>query len=125
MTVSETFFSLEVGDMQRATAFYVDALGATVKFTSPTWSSLFIAGVRIGLFLDPARPAQPGALQSGPGRAQGKTGLHFVVAGLAATCAEIQRAGGKIVEPAREVAPGVVIAEVSDPEGNRFTLRSE
>src|SRR5207237_1751624 len=111
-TVSETFFSLEVGDMQRATAFYVDALGATVKFTSPTWSSLFIAGVRIGLFANAER-------------AQGKTGLHFVVSGLAATCAEIERAGGKVVEPAREVAPGIVIAEVSDPEGNRFTLRSE
>jgi hypothetical protein len=32
-TPSETFFSIEVHDMQRATAFYVAALGADVALS--------------------------------------------------------------------------------------------
>ncbi len=49
--VTETFFAVEVEDMQRAIAFYVSALGATVMFSSAGWSSLRIAGVRVGLAL--------------------------------------------------------------------------
>lgn len=110
MTVSETFFSIEVDDMQRATAFYVGALGATVAFGSPIWSSLRIAGVRIGLFLHPHGP-------------RGRVGLHFVVADLAATCAAIERAGGRVLGGPIEVAPGVVTVEVEDTERNGFALR--
>ena len=66
MTVTETFFSVGVGDMQRATAFYVQALGANVMFSSPGWSSLRIAGVRMALHLDPAHGG-------------GRMGLHFAV----------------------------------------------
>jgi len=109
MTVVETFFSLEVTDMQRATDFYVAALGATVSFASPLWSSLHIAGVRLGLFLHP--PHTPT-----------KIGLHFVVADLASTCAAIARASGRIGPPA-EVAPGIVLVDATDTEGNTFTLR--
>jgi predicted enzyme related to lactoylglutathione lyase len=109
MTVSETFVSIEVHDMGRATAFYVAALGAIVKFPSPGWTSLIIAGVRIGLFLHPSGTA-------------GRTGLHFSVGDLAEACAEVERAGGRVVAAASEVAPGVVIAEASDTEGNSFTL---
>jgi hypothetical protein len=49
MIVTETFMSVEVNDMQRATPFYVNALGATVMFAWPSWSSLRIAGVRLRL----------------------------------------------------------------------------
>jgi predicted enzyme related to lactoylglutathione lyase len=107
--VAETFFSVEVGDMSRATAFYAAALEATVAFTSPAWSSLRIAGVRVGL----AAVAHP---------AGGKTGLHFAVSDLTAARADVERAGGRVVAAAVEVAPGVVIAEVADTEGNVFTL---
>jgi predicted enzyme related to lactoylglutathione lyase len=109
MTVTETFFSVEVSDMQRATAFYVEALGATVLFASPGWSSLRIAGVRLGLSFAP----EP---------MESKVGLHFVVSDLAAARADIERAGGCIVVPSMEVAPGVVLADVTDTEGNTFTL---
>lgn len=112
MTVTETFFTVAVHDMERATAFYVRALGAVVTHGSPAWSSLHIAGVRIGLFLHPEHAA-------------GKTGLHFAVGDLAVTCADIERAGGRIVGPSVEVAPGVVIADVADTEGNVFTLRRD
>jgi len=110
MTVTETFFSVGVVDMRRATAFYVDALGATVAFASPGWSSLRIAGVRLGLALDPQH-------------APVKTGLHFAVSGLAAACADVERAGGRVAAAEIEVAPGVIVAQVMDTEANTFTLR--
>jgi len=109
MIVTETFMSIEVNDMQRATAFYVNALGATVMFASPSWSSLRIAGVRLGLF-----HAQ---------HAEVRVGLHFSVSDLAEACAGVERAGGRIIVASTEVAPGVVVADVSDTEGNVFALR--
>jgi predicted enzyme related to lactoylglutathione lyase len=110
MIVEETFFSLEVRDMERATRFYVDSLGATVAFATPGWTSIHIAGVRIGLFLHPEKVDQ-------------KTGLHFTVRDIAAVSAGIVSAGGKMVIEAREVGPDVVIADLTDTEGNGFALR--
>jgi predicted enzyme related to lactoylglutathione lyase len=109
MTVLETFFSVEATDMGRATAFYVQALGATVAFTSPQWTSLHIAGVRVGLALDPRHsPAS--------------VGLHFVVDDLAAARSAVERAGGRVVTASVEVVPGTVISDVEDTEGNTFSL---
>jgi predicted enzyme related to lactoylglutathione lyase len=110
VTVTETFFSVEVGDMRRAARFYVDALGASVVFESANWSSLRIAGVRLGLFLNPEHTV-------------GNVGLHFVVSDLVAARAAVERSGGRIAASSVEVAPGVVIAQVTDTEGNIFTLR--
>lgn len=107
--VQETFLSIEVHDMQRAIGFYAAALGASEMFVSPRWSSLRVAGVRLGLF---HHPGHPGA----------RAGLHFVVSDLPATRAEIERAGGRVGPPV-EVAPGVVTHDASDTEGNTFTLR--
>lgn len=110
MAVTETFFSIEVSDMRRATEFYASALGATVSFASPTWTSLHVAGVRLGLFHHPRQ-------------VRGKLGLHFAVDDLLATCADVERGGGRILGNHIEVAPGVVTVEVADTEGNVFTLR--
>jgi predicted enzyme related to lactoylglutathione lyase len=109
--VSETFFSINVQDMGRATLFYENALGAVKKWSSPRWSSLEIAGVRIGLFSNAEHKGS-------------RIGLHFVVTDLAAACASVEREGGKIVTSASEVAPGVLVAEVADSEGNVFSLQS-
>lgn len=95
--------------MQRAIAFYQSALGATVMFSSAGWSSLRIAGVRVGLALSSERMAST-------------VGLHFAVSDLAIARAEVERAGGCIVSSAVEVAPGVVIVRCDDTEGNTFTL---
>jgi predicted enzyme related to lactoylglutathione lyase len=111
VTVTEMFVSIHVADMQRATAFYVDAFGANVSFPSPTWSSLKIAGVRLGLFHHAEHPG-------------GRTGLHLVVDDLAAALTAVERAGGRIVVAPIEVAAGVVIAEVVDSEANLVTLRA-
>src|SRR5687768_11533118 len=106
MRVQETFFSVYVRDMQRAATFYKKALGATVDFISPTWSSLVIAGVRVSLVL---REHEPSPI-----------GIHFIVDDVALACAAVMRAGGEIA-PAVEASHGVVMAEVSDTEGNTFT----
>lgn len=108
--VAETFLSLVVADMDRATTFYSRSLGATTVWASPRWSSIRIAGVRIGLFADSAHGG-------------GRVGLHFAVNDLAAACSSVERAGGKIVSSGSQVAPGVVVAEVSDTEGNIFSLQ--
>jgi predicted enzyme related to lactoylglutathione lyase len=107
--VLETFFSVLVADMQRATTFYCDALGATVSFAAPGWTSLHLAGVRVGLALV-------------PGHAGARTGLHFAVADLAAARAAVLAAGGRVLAAELEPAPGVVIAEMADPDGNSFVL---
>jgi predicted enzyme related to lactoylglutathione lyase len=108
--VTETFFSLQVEDMGRATAFYVDVFGAEARFATAQWSSLFVAQGRIGLFLN-------------PGFAAGRTGLHFVVDDLERACDDVARRGGAVVTPPTEVAPGVVVADVRDTEGNVLSLR--
>jgi predicted enzyme related to lactoylglutathione lyase len=108
VNVIEVFFGVEVTDMDRAKAFYANALGATVAFTSPGWSSLHIAGVRIGLALNPMHAA-------------GRIGLHFAVSDLAVARSAVERAGGRIGE-AVQVAPGVIVADVTDTEGNTFTI---
>ena len=108
-SVVETFVSIEVNDMDRAVAFYTGALGATASFTSPMWSSLHVAGVRIGLFRHDHAPC--------------RTGLHFVVDDLEVAHIAIERAGGKIAVAASEVAPGVVVSDAVDTEGNTFALR--
>jgi predicted enzyme related to lactoylglutathione lyase len=107
--VVETFVSVPVSDMRRATAFYVGALGAVVAHASPGWSSLTIAGVRVGLAFSSEHPGGP-------------TGLHFAVRDLAEARAEVERAGGQVVRAAIEVAPGVIVSEVTDSEGNELTL---
>jgi predicted enzyme related to lactoylglutathione lyase len=67
MKVRETFLSIPVADMERARRFYVGAFDASVQYESPVWSSLRIAGVRLGL-------------NASPHDAGSRTGLHFVVA---------------------------------------------
>jgi predicted enzyme related to lactoylglutathione lyase len=107
--VTETFVSVSVADMRRATDFLKAALGATSSFSSPNWSSLHVAGTRIGLALV-------------PGHAGGPTGLHFAVPDLDEAQAAVERAGGQLVEHPVEVAPGVIVSKVEDTEGNTFAL---
>ena len=108
MRVQELFVSVYVSDMERATAFYERALGATVDYASPTWSSLILAGIRVSLELRKGESSS--------------VGMNFIVDDLALACAAVARAGGEI-EPAVETSGGTVIAEVLDTEGNALTLR--
>jgi predicted enzyme related to lactoylglutathione lyase len=107
-TPIETFFSVDVANMERATTFYVAAFGAAVVFASPQWTSLHLAGVRVALSLAPQHRGD-------------RVGLHFVVRDLPGACADVERAGGRAAAPI-EVAPGVITAEATDSEDNNFTL---
>jgi predicted enzyme related to lactoylglutathione lyase len=111
-TVTETFFAIEVADIHRATAFYRRALGAEILFESARWTSIRLAGVRLGLALV-------------PGHTGGRNGLHLAVTDLPAAREAITAAGGVATAAPVEVAPGVVIVEVGDTEGNRFILRTD
>jgi predicted enzyme related to lactoylglutathione lyase len=107
--VTETFFALEVADMARASAFYQTVFGATVRFASAVWTSLDVAGVRIGL-----APSE---------RAGASSGLHFAVTDLAEACRDVERGGGRVLRAREEVAPGITLASIADTEGNAVTLR--
>src|ERR671919_1638099 len=109
MKVRETFLSIPVADTARARRFYVSAFDASVQYESPGWSSLRIAGVRLGL-------------NASPHDAGSRTGLPFVVDDLAFACEAIFSAGGEVVAHPSEVQPGVVLADVADTEGNILTL---
>lgn len=87
----------------------VDAFGAEVMYAATVWTSLRIAGVRVGLALQPDLTPT-------------SVGLYFAVGDLDAARADVERAGGKIGAPV-EVAPGVFVAEVTDTEGNTLSLR--
>jgi predicted enzyme related to lactoylglutathione lyase len=118
VVVSETFVSVVVADMKRATAFYVDTFGATASFATPVWTSTHVAGVRIGLAHDPKRSHTDLTASD-----LVRTGIHFAVDSLESALAAVVENGGRVVVDPMEVAPGVVIADVADTEGNILTLR--
>ena len=46
------------------------------------------------------------------------------VADVAASCADVERLGGKVMVPASTIPTGLVYAHVTDPAGNHFGLFS-
>ena len=51
------------------------------------------------------------------------TGLSFEVDDIDEACREIEAAGGSIVHPPRDGGiPGLRLADVADPDGNRIQL---
>jgi lactoylglutathione lyase len=104
------YFIVYVADMERATRFYTDVFEAEVRFASPHWSSLMIAGVSVGL--------HPGA--EGDRR---EIGLGVDVDDLDAACEAIAAAGGRVVKrPEYRATERITIGTVADTEGNEFTI---
>ena len=108
---SGAYFVVYVADMDRATKFYEETFGAMVNFRSPEWTSLRIAGVDIGL-------------HSGADTERRKIGLGFDVDDIEGACKAVAAAGGVIVKPPEHKPEegGITLAEVSDTEGNLFSL---
>jgi predicted enzyme related to lactoylglutathione lyase len=106
-----TYFIVYVADMERATRFYTDVFNAQVRFGSPHWSSLEIAGSTVGL--------HPGA--TGERR---ETGLGFDVDDIDAACEAVIGAGGNILKaPEHKPDEGdITLATIADTEGNELTL---
>ena len=110
MAVVGTYFVVYVTDMDRATAFYQNAFGADVKFASPHWTSLTIAGVQMGLHY--ADPEDVGPI-----------GLGFDIDDMDAACQAVESAGGRVVKaPEARPEEGITIATVADTEGNEFSV---
>jgi predicted enzyme related to lactoylglutathione lyase len=110
MTVLEVKFMVMAADMERATAFYRDTIGLTVKFSSPYWTELTFGDAVV-------------ALHGGGEGAEQETGLGFVVDDIHAACQQLVAGGGRVVmDPEAREQEGIMLASVADPEGNLFSL---
>jgi lactoylglutathione lyase len=89
MNITKTYFMVPVQDMDRALAFYRDALGITLRFSSPGWTELAWRDATIALHL-------------GGTAAEREGWLGFEVDDLDAAVAEIEAAGGRGANPPKE-----------------------
>ena len=110
MKTTKVLYMLWVTDMDRAVIFYRDAVGLNVHTQSPNWSELTLGDSTV-------------ALHQGTNDTFRMTGLSFEVDDIDEACREIETAGGAIVHPPRDGGiPGLRLAEVTDPDGNRIQL---
>lgn len=110
VAITKTYFMLMVGDMERATRFYHDALGLEVRSASSAWTELVAADATI-------------ALHHGRDGTPADSGLGFEVDNIDAACRAVSDAGGAILRPPEvRREEGITLAMVEDTEGNRFSL---
>ncbi len=109
MPVFAAYTLVFVRDMQRAVAFYRDALGMAVRFTTPAWSELEIAGATVAL-----HSGREGGAQEIP--------LGFKVLNIDAVANAVVGAGGFIHAPKRQAQGEPAIIKAGDPDGNVFFL---
>jgi predicted enzyme related to lactoylglutathione lyase len=99
-----------VSDVATATAMYAALLGMPPQTESSYYVGFEAAGQHIGLV--------PGG---GP---QGMTSpvAYWHVSDIEAKLAEVTAAGATVMDPARDVGGGRLVATVSDPDGNVLGL---
>ncbi|HEV3226630.1 MAG TPA: VOC family protein [Acidimicrobiales bacterium] len=124
MGVQLTKDSIDLGivtnEPEKSLAFYRDLLGFTDLGQTPmpggTMQRLGCGSSVIKLVTTkkPTGPAPGGGIQG----AQGYRYWTISVSNLAELVAQCEGAGVKVVVPITELAPGVVIAIVEDPDGN-------
>lgn len=108
--VKETKFILNVKNMDRALKFYQDAMGLEVKMSSPHWSEM-----RLGTAIV--------ALHGGGSGDFCPTGLSFTVDNIEQALQHISNNGGAVRSgPEDRSAEGIILADVTDPEGNGFMV---
>jgi glyoxylase I family protein len=111
-----------VRDLDAMLAFYRDRLGLWEEGTNPvpgggTMHRLWAGESMIKI----VAPDPPPPVDGVPGGLRAATGLRyftFTIEDLDATMAALETAGTPVVRPITEMAPGVRIALVEDPEGN-------
>jgi predicted enzyme related to lactoylglutathione lyase len=109
MPVFAAYTLVFVHNMDRALAFYRDALGLEVKMATPAWSELEMSGATI-------------ALHAGRDPGERETPLGFKVLNIDAVANAIVGAGGFIHAPKRQAAGEPAIMKAGDTEGNIFFL---
>lgn len=112
MTVTRTYFMLDVSDMARALAFYREVLGpVVVRHESDSWSELKIGETTV-------------ALHATPNPSPKFTALAVEVENLLAGYEAVLACGGQVVHGPVTEPNGNLSYEVADTEGNTFTLAS-
>lgn len=111
MDISAIRYMLMVHDMDRAVAFYTDTLGFQAGYTSEMWTELSRGGAGLALH---------GGADEGELR---ETGVCISVADLQAACREVVAGGGRVTrDPERRPGEPIMLATVSDTEGNVLSL---
>jgi len=111
---------IPVSDVDRAKAFYADALGCTVDVDVQP-----VEGVRVVQVTPPGSACSIGfgtglpVYAAAPGSVRG---LHLVVADIEAARADLLGRGVD-VGPVADVGGGVLYAGFEDPDGNSLTLQ--
>jgi predicted enzyme related to lactoylglutathione lyase len=109
MKPTSMYFMIEVSDMDRAVAFYRDAIGLEVKLHTPYWSSLSLGDATLGL-----HPGRAGDEQRDVG-----LGIDVPEAQVELNYQQLEAAGATIVEPVvKKPTEGIWLGRVADPEGN-------
>jgi predicted enzyme related to lactoylglutathione lyase len=109
MEITEAMVMLMAEDMDRAVAFWRDAVGLEVRMTSPQWSELLAGATVIALH--------------GGGGSSSIAQLGLRVADIDAACADIVAGGGAVRSgPEQRPDEGIRLADVVDTEGNAFML---
>ena len=110
MRVTKLLYMLWDSDMGRAVAFNRDAMGLTLRSESPSWSELAFGDATLALHIS-------------HGGGSGATGLSFEVDDIEAACRAAERGGGRVVQaPQNGDIPGLTLADIADPDGNRIQL---
>ena len=138
-----------VHDMERAQAFYTQALHVRPSFESPGWTTLDLGAIQLALHILHPQSEEPSAgereglaprmREPSVGEREGlaprieqpeaplpHAGLNLLVDDIEAVQRDIERLGGRLVE-LREPGGGVPVRVASfvDCEGNGFELRQE
>ena len=138
-----------VHDMERAQAFYTQALHVRPSFESPGWTTLDLGAIQLALHILHPQSEEPSAgereglaprmREPSAGEREGlaprieqpeaplpHAGLNLLVDDIEAVQRDIERLGGRLVE-LREPGGGVPVRVASfvDCEGNGFELRQE
>ena len=100
-----------VKDLDKATALFTALFGAGPHVESPYYVGFSVNGAEIGLV-----PS---------GHDQGMTGPvpFFDVEDISATLGALQAAGAQMVQESTDVGAGLLVAKVSDADGNDIGLR--
>jgi predicted enzyme related to lactoylglutathione lyase len=100
-----------VKDLDKTRALFAALLGTDPHVDSPYYVGFSVSGTEIGLVPN--------------GHDQGMTGPvpFFDVDDIAATLGALQAAGGQVVQEPTDVGAGLLVAKISDTDGNEIGLR--
>ncbi len=110
------WFEVATPDVDAAERFYGDLFGWT--FAVPP--DLAAAGQDYRVTASPATGEPMGGVVASQGGAPGHAVFYILVADVAATAADVERLGGRVVVKEPAPAAGPAFAMLRDPAGNLF-----